>query len=119
MKTNSVAMRVGFLAACLLCTAPHAQTFPTKSLRMIVPSSANSGGDFIARIIGLFDREFKELDRTKRAAMWTRIQQILMGELPGIPLWEYPVLNVVSAKFADVVTEPHGYLQSLEKAHLK
>lgn len=51
--------------------------------------------------------------------MWTRIQQILMDELPGIPLWEFPVLNVVSAKFADVVTEPHGYLQSLEKAHLK
>ena len=45
-------MRAGCLAACLLCTAPHAQTFPTKSLRMIVPSSVNSGGDFIARIIG-------------------------------------------------------------------
>jgi len=42
-----------------------------------------------------------------------------MDGLPAIPLWEYPVLNLVSAKFADVVTEPHGYLQSREKAHLK
>jgi len=25
---------------------------------------------------GLFDREFKELDRAKRAAMWVRVQQI-------------------------------------------
>jgi peptide/nickel transport system substrate-binding protein len=67
----------------------------------------------------VFDAEFTELDRTRRAAMWGRAQEMLMADLPAIPIFEYPVLNVASAKFADTVTNPSGYLQGREDAYLR
>lgn len=62
----------------------------------------------------LFDTEFKEQNLARRAQMWHRIQQILMTELPVLPLFEYPVLNVASANFVNVVSGPMGYLESRE-----
>ncbi len=65
----------------------------------------------------LFDTEFKELDREKRAVMWKEIQKILMTDMPALPLFEVPTVNAVSAKFKDVITGPQGYIQSREDAY--
>ncbi|MDH4151117.1 MAG: tripartite tricarboxylate transporter substrate binding protein [Betaproteobacteria bacterium] len=42
------------LVCALLLTAPlvHAQTYPSKPIRWIVPSSAGGGNDFVARLFG-------------------------------------------------------------------
>jgi len=66
----------------------------------------------------LFDAEFKEVDRTKRAAMWGDIQRILMDELPALPLFEMPIVMAVNAKIKDVITNPVGYVQSRENAYV-
>jgi len=65
----------------------------------------------------LFDAEYKELDRPKRAEMWRRIQEILMADLPALPLYEVPIVNAVSAGFYDVITGPQGYVESRENAY--
>lgn len=65
----------------------------------------------------VFDSEFKEQNRAKRAEMWRKAQQILWNDLPALPLFEVPVINLVSAKFKDVITTPFGYIESRELAH--
>jgi peptide/nickel transport system substrate-binding protein len=72
-----------------------------------------------AEVDELFDTEFMATSRADRTKMWHRIQQIMMDELPSLPIFEYPNLNLVSAKFADVVTLPSGYLQCREDAYLR
>lgn len=72
-----------------------------------------------AEVDELFDSEFKAPDREGRAKMWDRIQQVMMDELPSLPVFEYPNLNLVSAKFADVVNKPNGYLQCREDAYAR
>ena len=67
----------------------------------------------------LFDTEFKEGNLAKRAQMWHRIQQLLMAELPALPLFEYPVLNIASANFVNVVSGPMGYLEGRENVAQK
>jgi len=64
----------------------------------------------------LMDADLSELDRGRRKEIWTRIQSVLMKELPALPLFEYPTLNLVSGALEDVVTTPNGYLQSRELA---
>ncbi|MBI4183200.1 MAG: ABC transporter substrate-binding protein [Proteobacteria bacterium] len=66
----------------------------------------------------LFDAEFKIVDRKQRADMWRQIQKILMEDLPAVPLFEIPVVNAVSSKFKDVITDPQGYVQSREDAYM-
>lgn len=66
----------------------------------------------------IFDTEYKELDAAKRKQMWIRAQEILMRDLPGIPLYEVPNVVAVSAKFNDVVSVSYGYTQSREDAYL-
>ena len=41
------------LVCCLACTTTLAQTYPARPIRLIVPSSAGSGSDFVARIVAL------------------------------------------------------------------
>ena len=72
-----------------------------------------------AEVDGLMDADISELDRGRRVATWERVQQILMKELPVLPLFEYPTLNLVSAGLEQVVTTPNGYLQSRELARLR
>ncbi len=66
----------------------------------------------------LFDTEFTQIDRKKRAEMWDRIQRILMNDVPALPLWEVPVVNAASSKFNSIITGPFGYIQSREDAYL-
>jgi peptide/nickel transport system substrate-binding protein len=65
----------------------------------------------------LFDAEYQVVDRDERAAMWREIQEILMADLPALPLFEMPVVNAVNADFQDVITGPIGYIQSRERAY--
>ena len=44
-----------------------------------------------------------------RAAVWRRVCQILMDELPGYPLFEMPNMQLVRAGFNDVIMDPAGY----------
>lgn len=65
----------------------------------------------------LFDAEFREVDRTKRAALWRQILQHLMADLPSLPLFELPPIHAASAKFRDIVTGSQGYIESRENAY--
>jgi tripartite-type tricarboxylate transporter receptor subunit TctC len=48
----TITIVAGVIAACLLPIAAHAQApFPTKSIRLIVGSSAGGGGDILARTV--------------------------------------------------------------------
>lgn len=65
----------------------------------------------------LFDAEFKEVDRKKRAEMWREIQKKLMADLPALPLFEVPVVQAVTAGFRNAVATPQGYLENRERAY--
>ena len=67
----------------------------------------------------LFDTEYSIIDVKKRATAWHRAQEILMRDLPGLPLFEFPVLNIASAGFINAVSGPMGYLEGRENVSLK
>ncbi len=53
MNTNLATRRALLCAAIALCAGTvHAQTYPTKSIRMVVPFPAGGGTDVLARVIG-------------------------------------------------------------------
>lgn len=54
----------------------------------------------------LFDAEYKQVDPNERVRMWHRIQDILLTDVPVLPLVEMPVANVYSKRFHDVVADP-------------
>ncbi|MGE3065753.1 MAG: ABC transporter substrate-binding protein [Hyphomicrobiaceae bacterium] len=66
----------------------------------------------------LFDAEYKQLDRDKRAQMWREIQKIVMTDMPALPLFEVPIVNALTAGFHDVITGPQGYIENHERAFL-
>ena len=49
--------------------------------------------------------------------MWRSIQEILMRDLPALPLYEVPIVQALSAGFYDVVTGPQGYIENRERAY--
>ena len=67
----------------------------------------------------IFDTEYQQISVQKRAQLWQRAQEILMRDLPGLPLFEFPVLNIASAGFNNVISGPMGYLESRENVSLK
>jgi peptide/nickel transport system substrate-binding protein len=67
---------------------------------------------------GLFDTEMKQVDIPRRAEMWRRIQQILMTDLPALPLYDIPPIHAVSSRIMNAVTGPQGYVQSREDAYV-
>ena len=67
----------------------------------------------------LFDTEYQQTNLQKRTAAWHRAQEILMRDLPGLPLFEFPVLNIASAGFNNVISGPMGYLESRENVSQK
>src|SRR5581483_2013638 len=64
----------------------------------------------------IFHTEASVTDPAKRKAMWFKVQQILMTDLPFIPLIEMPVTNFYSAKFADVITTPYQNQPDVSRA---
>lgn len=67
----------------------------------------------------IFDEEFTLVDREARAQQWRKAQELLFRDLPALPIFEVPVVNLVSAKFEDVITNPFGYIQSRESTYVK
>jgi peptide/nickel transport system substrate-binding protein len=67
----------------------------------------------------IFDADASELDREKRKAYWDEAQKILMRDLPGIPVFEFPDGHLVNNKFKNVVTGPYGYFQSRHEAYME
>lgn len=49
--SGKLARSVAALLLCALCTVAHAQTWPAKTVRIIVPFTAGSGTDIIARTV--------------------------------------------------------------------
>ena len=97
---------------------PTISVTPRYHSRQIKPEPfVNGMGYANAELDALFDAEFAVVDRAERAAMWREIQEILMRDLPGVPLFEMPVVNAVNANFKDVITSPIGYIQSRENAY--
>jgi peptide/nickel transport system substrate-binding protein len=90
--------------------------YHTKEIKKV--AFTNGMGYSNPEVDRLFDMEYKVTDKEKRKQMWIKIQEILMRDLPGLPLFEIPIVNLVSAKFNAVVTKPYGYIQSREEAYL-
>lgn len=65
----------------------------------------------------IFDADAKEPDHAKRQAYWDKAQQVLMRDLPVIPLFEFPDGHLVNNHFKRVVTGPFGYFQSRHDAY--
>ena len=63
-------MRLAVLSLLLLCSAAAAQTFPSKPIRVIVPSPPGDGSDVVARLVG-----------DKLTAAWG--QQVIVDNRPG------------------------------------
>ncbi|MCY4541934.1 MAG: ABC transporter substrate-binding protein [Rhodobacteraceae bacterium] len=65
----------------------------------------------------LTDIEVSITDVAERAAVWKQIQEILMDELPGYPLFGMPNMQLVRSGFEDVITGPIGYNGMLDMAY--
>ena len=72
-----------------------------------------------AEVDKLLDEEFLQVSMEKRAAMWHRIQEIVMDELPMLPIYEQPMVNTHRAVWVDTITGPYANFQSLEHAYMK
>ena len=70
MNFNRVAIKVGFLFACCWAFAAQAQTWPTKSVKIILPFAAGGGGDTVMRPIA------QKLSEALG-------QQVILENLPG------------------------------------
>jgi tripartite-type tricarboxylate transporter receptor subunit TctC len=81
-------MRMAIVSLLLLCTAAAAQTFPSKPIRVIVPSPPGDGSDVVARLIG-----------EKLSAAWG--QQIVVDNRTGAG-------GVIGASIV-AGAEPDGY----------
>jgi peptide/nickel transport system substrate-binding protein len=90
--------------------------YHTKEIKKV--AFTNGMGYSNPEVDRLFDTEYKVTDKEKRRQMWIKIQEILMQDLPALPLFEIPIVNAVSVKFNDVITRPYGYIQSREEAYL-
>jgi peptide/nickel transport system substrate-binding protein len=80
---------------------------------------ANGVGYSNPEVDKLLDEEFRQISRDKRAAMWRRVQEIVMEELPYLPIYEHPQLNTRRTVWADVNTGPNGDYYNLEDAYLR
>jgi tripartite-type tricarboxylate transporter receptor subunit TctC len=70
--TRIRAMGLGFAALLAACSSASAQNYPTQTVRMVVPFSAGSITDGLARILA-----------DKLSAMWK--QQVIVENRPGLP----------------------------------
>jgi peptide/nickel transport system substrate-binding protein len=121
--SDALFMRWDFdLAIQQAATAPDPMVGLTRLLhtRYIVKAAlTNSAGFSNPEVDKLLDEEYKQINKEKRAAMWYRIQEIVMDELPYFPIYEQPVLNVHRSVWADTITSIYGHNQSREHAYLK
>ena len=90
--------------------------YHTKQIKPI--PFVNSMGFSNLELDAIFDTESGITDREKRASAWRDAQKILFEEMPALPMFEVPLVNLVSSRFKDVITTPFGYIQSREGAYM-
>ena len=92
-------------------------TSPDPTLSVVHRYHSKNIGRPFANAAGWVNKEYDELTTAEvgivsiaaRAAVWRRVCQILMDELPGYPLFEMPNMQLVRAGFNDVIMDPAGY----------
>jgi peptide/nickel transport system substrate-binding protein len=89
------------------------------SRQIIKATFVNAMGYSNPEVDKLLDLEYKQVDRKQRAATWHRIQEIVLEELPLIPVYESAIANVYRSNWADIVTTLYGSAQSREDAYMK
>jgi peptide/nickel transport system substrate-binding protein len=89
------------------------------SKNIVKAALTNSAGFSNPEVDRLLDEEYKQVSKEKRAAMWYRIQEVVMDELPYLPIYEQPVFNVHRAVWVDTITGLYGHNQSREHAYMR
>ena len=101
-------------------------TSPDPTLSVVHRYKSTTIGNAFANAAGWVNEEYDRLtdievtitDVAERAAVWKQVQEILMDELPGYPLFEMPNMQLVRSGFDDVITGPIGYNGALGMAHV-
>jgi peptide/nickel transport system substrate-binding protein len=96
----------------LLYTYFHTDRIPS-------PADPNAGNRWRyrnARVDELTTAGRRELDRTKRVALYGEVQRILAAELPIVPLWHEDTVAIVNATVEGFVAWPNARLSGLALA---
>lgn len=80
---------------------------------------ANGVGYSNPEVDKLLGEEFRQVTRKKRAAIWDRIQEIVMDDLPYLPIYETPQLNTHRAVWGGIDTGPNGDYYNFQDVYLK
>jgi len=80
------------------------RSYHTKRIEKI--AFANSSGYSNPEADKLMDIEYLQPNEKERAAIWHRIQRILLTDLPVYPLVEFPIANVYRKGYHNVVSHP-------------
>jgi peptide/nickel transport system substrate-binding protein len=89
------------------------------SSRRMPPNGANRGHYRNPRLDALLDRENVEMDREKRKAILSQIQEIVAEDEPYINLWYYDNVCVHRARVTGIVIPPSGDYDFLDTVELK
>lgn len=101
-------------------------TSPDPTLSVVHRYKSTTIGGAFANAAGWINEDYDHLtdievtitDVAERAAVWRQIQEILMDELPGYPLFGMPNMQLVRSNFADVIHGPIGYNGTLDRAYM-
>ncbi|VDC22367.1 ABC transporter substrate-binding protein [Pseudogemmobacter humi] len=77
---------------------------------------SNTAGYENPEVDRLFDEAIREIDEEKRAAMYGRLQEILIEDLPNAPLFEIKWATVMRKGVKNVVTTAIGICEGFETA---
>ena len=100
-------------------------TSPDPTLSVVHRYKSATIGNAFANAAGWVNEDYDHLtdievgitDVAERAGVWRQIQEILMDELPGYPLYGMPNMQLVRSGFSDVIHGPIGYNGILDKAY--
>ena len=82
------------------------------------PKGGNRGRYANSRVDALLQQAAGESDQQTRRALYVEVQQILAGDLPGIPLWYPDNVVVHSTRLTGVVLNAGGGFDFLRTAEL-
>lgn len=104
-----------------LATGPDPSLGVTRSYhtkQILKAAFTNSTGYSNPAADDLFDLEYRQPDEKERVQTWHKIQQMVLTDVPILPLVEFPVANVYSKKFRNVVSHPNQTSRYLGEAWL-
>jgi peptide/nickel transport system substrate-binding protein len=86
--------------------------------KSFAPRRANRSYYSNPEVDKLIEEGRSELDQQKRKAIYARIQQITMRDLPSLNLWYFDNVVVHSARVTNVRPEPAGNYDFLRDAEI-